>query len=268
MERSRLKNIIILILALMNLALAVSLGLRLAQGHAARETLLAELRQRFTAEGCALPERIPADTPPPVVTLERDSSREKAMAEAILGGGAEYADQGGGIAVYRSGTGQATFRAGGSFSVTVRLSTIGETGSVDQAEQLARALARVAGFETPTLLSGSGSAAQRYGGYPVFGAGAAFSLRGNTFTAEGCYLPSAYLSRADGPDMSAATALTRFLDHRSQSGAVISQVTEVQLCYLLRSAASSPMTLSPAWRIATDSGDYLVSCADGAVSRG
>ena len=258
MERSRLKTIIILILAMMNLALALSLGLRLYQGRAAETALLTELRERFTAEGCALPENIPTEAPPMVVTMERDSGREQAMAEAILGGG---------IAVYRSGSGQATFRAGGSFSVTLRLPD-GESTPTEQAEQRSRAFARAAGFETPTLLSGSGSAAQRYGGYPVSGAGASFSLRGSTLTAEGSYLPSAYLSKTEGPAMSAATALTRFLDFRSQSGAVIAEVTEISLCYLPRSTASAPMVLSPAWRIATDSGNYLVSCADGSVSRG
>ena len=251
MERSRLKTIIILILAMMNLALALSLGLRLYQGRAAETALLTELRERFTAEGCALPEDIPTEAPPMVVTMERDSGREQAMAEAILGGGTEYIDQGGGISVYRNGSGPATFRAGGSFSVTLRLPD-GEA----------------AGFETPTLLSGSGSAAQRYGGYPVSGAGASFSLRGSTLTAEGSYLSSAYLTKTEGPAMSAATALTRFLDFRSQSGAVIAEVTEISLCYLPRSTASAPMVLSPAWRIATDSGNYLVSCADGSVSRG
>lgn len=267
MERSRLKTIIILILAMINLALALSLGLRLAQGRAAEAALLMELRQRFSAEGCALPETIPSDDPPMVVTMERDSGREQAMAEAILGGSAEYVDQGGGIAVYRGTSGQATFRAGGSFSVTLRLPD-GEASPVEQAEQRARSFARAAGFETPTLLSGSGSAAQRYGSYPVFGAGAAFSLRGSTLTAEGSYLPSAYLTRTEGPAMSAATALTRFLDFRSQSGAVIAEVTSVELCYLLRSTASAAMTLSPAWHIVTDSGEYLVGCADGSVSRG
>ena len=256
MERSRLKTIIILILAMVNLALALSLGLGLHQGRTAEAALLSELRERFTAEGCALPQDIPTDAPPMVVTMERDSSREGEMAEAILGEGTEYIDQGGGIAVYRSGSGQATFRAGGSFSVTLRLPD-GEISAVDQAEQRVRAFARAAGFETPTLLSGSGSAAQRYGGY----------LRGSTLTAEGSYLPSAYLSKTEGPAMSAATALTRFLDFRSQSGAVIAEVTEISLRYLLRSTASAPMTLSTVWYLTTDSGSYLVSCADGSVSR-
>ena len=67
--------------------------------------------------------------------------------------------------------------------------------------------------------------------------------------------------------MSAATALTRFLDFRSQSGAVIAEVTEISLRSLLRSTASAPMTLSPVWYLTTDSGSYLVSCADGSVSR-
>ena len=64
-----------------------------------------------------------------------------------------------------------------------------------------------------------------------------------------------------------ATARTRFLDFRSQSGAVIAEVTEISLRYLLRSTASAPMTLSPVWYLTTDSGSYLVNCADGSVSR-
>ena len=75
MERSRLKTIIILILALVNLALALSLGLGLHQGRTAEAALLSELRERFTAEGCALPQDIPPDAPPMVVTMERDSGR-------------------------------------------------------------------------------------------------------------------------------------------------------------------------------------------------
>ena len=134
MERSRLKTIIILILALVNLALALSLGLGLHQGRTAEAALLSELRERFTAEGCALPQDIPTDAPPMVVTMERDSGREGEMAEAILGEGTEFIDQGGGIAVYRSGSGQATFRAGGSFSVTLRLPD-GESTPTEQAEQ-------------------------------------------------------------------------------------------------------------------------------------
>ena len=69
MERSRLKTIIILILALVNLALALSLGLGLHQGRTAEAALLSELRERFTAEGCALPQDIPTDAPPMVVTM-------------------------------------------------------------------------------------------------------------------------------------------------------------------------------------------------------
>ena len=48
---------------------------------------------------------------------------------------------------------------------------------------------------------------------------------------------------------------------------MISAVTAVQLSYVLQSTASAPMTLSPVWYLTTDSGSYLVSCADGSVSR-
>ena len=266
MERSRLKNIIILILALVNVALAISLGLRMSQGYAAQRALLAELRTRFETEGVSLPRDIPQKSVPDVVTLERSTALEEAIAAAALGDGSSFADEGGGITAYRSDSGQMTFRVGGSFSLSLHLSQQ-ESSSVEQAEELARRLAKAAGFESPTLLSGSGSAAQRYEGYPVVGAGTVFSLRGSTLTAEGSYLPTAYLSRTAGTQMSAATALTRFLNFRSQSGAVISAVTEIQICYVLQSSSAATMTLSPAWLIATDSGDYLVNCDSGSVSR-
>ena len=67
--------------------------------------------------------------------------------------------------------------------------------------------------------------------------------------------------------MSAVTALTKFLNARRDSGAVVSAVTEVYLCYELQSTAAAPMSLVPAWCVVTDTGNYYVNCLTEAVTR-
>jgi len=70
----------------------------------------------------------------------------------------------------------------------------------------------------------------------------------------------------DTSSMTAVTALTRFLEDCRTTGEVVSAVTDITLCYELQSTASSPMTLSPAWHITAENGDFFVSCATGKVT--
>ena len=46
-----------------------------------------------------------------------------------------------------------------------------------------------------------------------------------------------------------------------------SSVAEMYLCYELQSSTAAPMSLVPAWCIVTDTVNYYVNCASGAVSQ-
>ena len=53
-----------------------------------------------------------------------------------------------------------------------------------------------------------------------------------------------------------------------QSGAVVTAVTDLYICYELQSTTATPMALVPAWCVSTDTADYYVNCYTGAVSSG
>ena len=118
MQSSRLKNIIILILALVNLFLLASLFSRFSARRESREQTTAQLTELFAANGMTLsPDAVSFQPPPTGGTLARDTAQDRQMASLLLGDGLSYSDQGGGIWSYDSPDGAAVFRSGGSFDL-------------------------------------------------------------------------------------------------------------------------------------------------------
>ena len=96
MESFRLKNIIILILALMNLCLLGLLGVRLTTGYSAQAEARQQMVQLFAAEGVSLDDGIiPGATPPAGLTLSRDPDEDEKLAGFLLGDELVMSDGGG-----------------------------------------------------------------------------------------------------------------------------------------------------------------------------
>ena len=81
----------------------------------------------------------------------------------------------------------------------------------------------------------------------------------------GTHLPQAGQTAGGNGALSALGALNAFLS-TVQSGAVVTAVTDLYLCYELQSTTATPMALVPAWCIVTDTSDYYVNCSTGSVS--
>lgn len=265
MDRTRLKNIILLILLLVNLVLLASLaGLR-AQERASRERTAAELTELCASEDIALRADIPSALPPASVTLNRDQETDRALASALLGDDLTFSDEGGGIYVFSCSAGEALFRSGGGFEVTGLLAQT-------DAEAVCRKFCETFGYQDLILTvedgQGTGSATQYFDGYPVANASVEFVISGGSLVSvSGVHLPQTASGTADGGSMSAVTALTRFLNARRAGGAVVSSLTEVYLCYELQSTAAAPMSLTPAWCVVTNAGNYYVNCMTESVTR-
>ena len=264
METYRLKNIMILTLALVNVFLLGLLGLRQAQQLASQRQTAQELTALFDGEGVALSSSaVSFDPPPAPLSLERSLAAERAAAAAFLGGDLTVEDEGGGIYLYSSDRGQAVFRASGSFEIT---GSLGKNPA-----SLARDFCRSYGCRTPESwfdASGSGSVSvqQMCQGYPVEDCTVTFLAENNMLrSVSGTFLPSSFAALPSENALTAATALTAFLDARRSSGAVVSAVTGVYPCYALQSSASG-LALAPAWCVVTDTINYYVSCSTGAVT--
>lgn len=264
METARLKNIIILTLALVNVFLLGTLGMRRAQQIASQHQAAEALIAIFAADQVSLSESaISFDSPPSALTLERETAREQALAAAFLGNSLTSANEGGGIVTYTSDSGQAVFRASGAFEIT------GDLG--ENAALLCQQFCRDYGCEPPEtwfapLGSGSVTAQQLYQGYTVENAAVTFVAENDVLrSVSGILLPAESAPAQSGALLSASSALTAFLNARRTSGTVVSSVTAAYLCYELQNNAAI-MTLTPTWCIVTDTVNYYVNCSTGAVT--
>lgn len=268
MERYRLKNIIILILVLLNAFLLVSLGIRGTKEHTARRAQQQELVALFAADGMTLdPALIPSDTELSAYTLIREESLEKRVAVFWLGSISERTAQGGGIYTYSGSHGAAVFRDTGSFDIAGALSS-------GDAESLCRDFCKKFSYTEPVFTldetsSGTVTALRLWGDVPVFNGAVAFTLDHGTVTAvSGSLLPDTGTAAAEEqPLLSAFAALTAFQQMRHESSSVVSAITEISLCYELQSTAAAPMALVPSWRITTDTASFYVNCVSGTVRR-
>lgn len=57
-------------------------------------------------------------------------------------------------------------------------------------------------------------------------------------------------------------------EQRRETSAVVSSVTELELCLEYQSSSTTSMTLIPAWCIVTNTGEYYVNCSTGTVTFG
>lgn len=269
MDRCRLKNIIILILLLVNGFLLFSLTQRRTAEQDAFRRTAEQLAALFEADGMVLDSRaISHDAPPDGVALTRDESLEEQAAAFLLGKTPASSDQGGGIHHYAGAAGEALFRSSGSFEASGVLAEKG--GAAD----FCRDFCRTFSYGVPDIRldeSGSGvfSAPALYGKLPVFNCSATFTIEGGVLTAvSGTLLPKTGTPTfPEEEPLSAAGALVAFQRMRRESAVVASTVTDARLCYELQNTGTA-MALAPVWRIVTDTEDYYVNCYTGSVSAG
>ena len=266
MESFRLKNIIILILALMNLFLLGSLYGRASARQESQDRTSQQLVELFSSDSARIAldgDVISFQMPPAGGTLTRDVVHDQTVATLLLGEGLLRSDQGGGIYSYENSTGAAVFRSGGNFDATLRLS------NSEEAQALFRSFCKEFQYEETAVENGetfTASAVRAYNGYRVINSTVTFQTSDDALHVSGTYLPDT-LASADREDaLSGPSALTAFLNTRREMGAVISAVTDMYPCYELQSTAAAPMTLVPAWCIETDAGFYYVNCYTGAVT--
>ncbi len=267
MDRRRLKNIIILILALLNGFLLFSLAQRRASEREAFRRTAEQLSVLFAGDGMTLePGAVSREVPPGGVSLDRDAALEQEAAAFLLGKPLSASDQGGGIFRYAGAAGEALFRSGGGFEAA---GTLAEK----DVEDFCRDFCRAFSYEEPEVrLDGEGNgvftAAGVFGKLPVFNCAVTFTVENGVLTAvAGTLLPKEGTVSPGEEPLSAAGALAAFQRMRRESGAVVSAVTDTRLCYELQTSGTA-MSLTPAWQIATDMEDYYVNCFTGAVTAG
>ena len=269
MNRSRLKNIIIIILLLLNGFLLGSLAIREAAVRSARSRTAEQLIALFAEDDMILSgDAISADTPPSPLSFTRDAAREEAVAAFFLGENSiKDSAQGSLHTIYTGEHGTARFRSNSSFELSGTLSQ-------SDVEATCRSFCRTFSYDAPSFdldANGSGTAVATamYNGLPVYNCTVTFVLTEGVLTSvSGTLLPAAGTATQPQKELlTAPAALITFQQYREESGASASAVTKTRLCYELQSSAVS-LSLSPSWCIETDIAEYYVNCSTGSVSAG
>ena len=145
MERFRLKNIIILILVLLNGFLVSSLAQRRTAERDAFHRTAEQLAALFEENGMTLePGAVSRDLPSDGVALARDTALEERAAAFLLGDALSVSDQGGGIFHYAGPAGEAFFRSSGGFEAAGTLAQ-------RDVEDFCRDFCRTFSYEAPDL---------------------------------------------------------------------------------------------------------------------
>lgn len=277
MSWSKLKTIIILILLLLNLFLLVLVGanrLRAARYDAAALSGAASVLELngIQVDRGSLPSAMELSA----VIAARDTRREAALADALLGDGVRADDPAGGLYVYRSPVGSATFRSNGEFSVTFTDPLPVPQGS-DRPSQ-ARSL--LSGLELWQIdeRGDTLTAVQQLDGSPVFPTASSTGqpTAGILFLYDGqgrltqisgrlCLGDTAPDPEAQEP-ITVPTALIAFYNFIVDNGDVCQSIEQMQPVYRTVTM-TDPVHLSPAWRITTDTGEYFLDAATGEVTR-
>lgn len=268
MARSRLKNVIILILVLLNLFLLAALFMRKSAENQSRQLARDQLVALFAADNIQIdPALISYQTPPSGKYLVRDTAREQEAAAFFLGESLTYADQGGDIYTYTGSNGAGMFRATGSFDI------VGTLGAPNQdAQELCRQFCKTFSYGTPEFRldeqgNGTASAPAKFDDLTVFNCEITFTFHDGALTmVSGTLLPASYTESVSKADLlSSSAALTTFQQFRRENGSVVSSVSDLYLSYELQSSPTAAMMLVPSWCIDTDTVQYYVNCITGSV---
>ncbi|MGM9662283.1 MAG: hypothetical protein ACI3WR_04225 [Oscillospiraceae bacterium] len=262
METYQLKKIIIIILALVNLALLGLLGREALQERGAEKRLLQQLGSLYESSGVELSlDRLPEGGSRPSASVGRSAEQEQALAQGFLG--SVSARESGSATLYTSSAGSLRFRRNGAFELTVDQPFQTEEACVSMLEEFGYSLP-----DRDTFSGGSGTLylTQFLSGKAVAGGTLSLTFRdGLLQSASGYYV---YSAQEEEPlcDYSAADALTAFLSYCRENGVICGSVQQVEAAWQLSTETLFQSTLTPAWLIATDASYYYVNCITGAIA--
>ena len=272
MEWSKLKNIIILILAAANVMLAGLALFTWQRDETAQREAMANAVALLEEKNVSLnwePEEMSLQ----VMEVQRDQGREDVLAAALLGETVKE-DRGAGVYRYVSSRGVVQFHSNGEFSAAFPVGEFPLDGAAPEEHAL----------KTLELLDFQGrvlevreedsrievTVCQTLGGTPVLSCTAVLVYEQDCLTAIGPgrrLNGTAYAAEGETPCISAASALIRLSNGLLELGDVSKTVTEVEEAYRLSSSFSGPIQLLPVWYITTDTGSYQLNAQTGELTR-
>lgn len=269
---SKIKNMVIAALLLLNVFFLAIVVWNYAEAHAAEEQVRAALSAVARASDIELSRgAIEFRDPLPAIYTVRSVPEEEQVVAAVLGRTEVSVDQSHDAYTYEGPGGTAKFRRSGDFSFTLAENLYTQTAG---AVTLARALLSSMEIETlaPVVSGEPGSevvtAACTVDGVPVFNAEIRFEFEDSSLVRiSGVYCVAGGARGDSGSDGAAAisTALVSFLQVVRENGLACREITEITAGYYFFVTAFGEGELVPCWQIDTDAGRFLLNGKTGSL---
>lgn len=274
MEWSKLKNIIILILLLVNLFLLAMVGVQERGSAQYREQALADAVAVLERNGIDLTEEsLPEEMELDSMTVQRDRETEGVLANALLGE-CTALDLGGGRYSYEGTLGTAEFRSNGNFSVVLSggvpiVSGVGTEAWHAMETAAAIGLDGILAEQAPSEDGGLDvTLYQTWQGIPVYSCRIVMHYReGVLYSISGLRLMGEPTPTAVGAEkITVPTALIRTLNGISDLGDICSEITQMTPGYQMTNTTDGAR-MEPVWHIVTDTGAYQLNALTGQLNR-
>ena len=271
MEWSKIKNIILVILVMVNLILLGVVGYQ-EYRSAQYDSQTLELAVQLLADsGITVAADLPEKGSLSTLQLESvtwDSGVMQAQAAAVLGELEWVDDSGGTRIVCRGERGSGELSSDGHFAFTLEEGALpAASDGKDQGKELLEQLGMQVTLAGETRRNDLEQTAywQMWNGTPVFTCKSVLICRGDSVVSlSGQRLLGSATAVSSQSLLTVPTVLVRFLNGMNQNGYVCSMVTKMSLGY---STAISANRLTPVWALDTDTGRYYVNAITGAFSR-
>lgn len=269
MPWTKLKNIILAILAVTNLCLLFLVAGPALQSRRLMSQAREEAIRFLQSRGVQVAEDvIPHSMDLKPQRLERDLEGEERAASALLGGDVTAEARGGEVYRYWNGKGSVQFHSDGAISAQLEpaafpLGTDREAGCLALMERM--------GFSGTVLEEGEDKLVfrQTWQGSPLFTQQVTLVCRDGGLAAitAGRQLVGKPQEDPERTTLSVSTALIDFFNGASAMGDVCNRIDAIQPGYITAASLSGPTVLTPVWRITTDTGAYQLDAVTGAVTR-
>ncbi|MBQ8264877.1 MAG: hypothetical protein IJY96_08915 [Oscillospiraceae bacterium] len=269
MSTSKIKNIVIIVLVIVNLFLLSLLIFDKAEAERARqeeiETLISVLHQRGIEVSTRIDFNVSAPLPCRVL---RDRESEKALMERLID--YDYIDDmGGNVIFYSSATGQALLRGTGEIELIYddnipSLSSDYESSIVKLMKkngiELYKAYAETNSSGDATAISFPCA----LDGFCVYNSELNFNVAGNRIMMiNGTRVFSGNIITEEEDTIDSISVVMSFLELMKAEEKTIMEISELEAGYFMNVAVSGECTLKPVWKIIADGDAYYINAVSG-----
>ncbi len=271
MDKSKIKNFILLLLVVVNVFLLFIVLNNIREERKAQASRMEALENVLSDNGITLnPDINLPESVPSLLSLKRDMEAEKHMLTSLIGSCSLVEDKGGNFFFYKCSDGDGNFRGTGEFEIRLNSGVISKgrdpvTASKTAMKKLGlecgsgEPLVKVDGNDTEVTLPCSWEGTDIYNALVTF-----------TFSSDNLLLISGKRPLDTKSSMAASetypdsvTIIMSFLESIHQTGYICSEINGLEIEYNMYSAVSGNCTLKPVWCITTNSGPYYIDAETG-----